>query len=158
MATKWQQTRGQWVYLTNGSIETDLHVKPMDTHPYLCTDSCHPKHYKTTITYGQALHLRTICSEQLNLLKQCRELKNNLLNQGCDEQQLNPEIQWALDIPTNWRACSYVNDQEKSAWIPLVIMHHPTLPSFAAITRRYHHILHISHPLMIANISRSLCM
>ena len=45
------------VYLTDGKIGTDLHVKPMDTHQYLHMDSCHPQHCKSSIPYSQALHL-----------------------------------------------------------------------------------------------------
>ena len=37
------------VYLRNGLVETDLHIKPTDTHQYLRTDSCHPRHCKTAI-------------------------------------------------------------------------------------------------------------
>ena len=45
------------VYLRNGLVETNLHIKPTDTHQYLRTDSCHPRHCKTDIPYGQALRL-----------------------------------------------------------------------------------------------------
>ena len=54
------------VYLQDGQIETDLHVKPTDRHQYLRMDSCHPKHCKTAIPYSQALRLLRICSEEEN--------------------------------------------------------------------------------------------
>ena len=57
------------VYLREGRIETDLHVKPMDTHQFLRMNSCHPQHCKTAIPYSQALRLGRICSEEENLLK-----------------------------------------------------------------------------------------
>ena len=41
------------VYLKDGQIGTDLHVKPMNKHQFLHMDSCHPKHYKTAIPYSQ---------------------------------------------------------------------------------------------------------
>ena len=44
------------VYLTNGKIGTDLHVKPTGTHQYLRMDSCHPQHCKSSIPYSQVLH------------------------------------------------------------------------------------------------------
>ena len=37
------------VFLRDGLIGTDLHVKPTDTHQYLRMDSCHPHHCKTSI-------------------------------------------------------------------------------------------------------------
>ena len=55
------------VYLDNGQIKTDLHVKPTDKLQYLRMDSCHPKHCKASIPYSQALQLLSICSEELVL-------------------------------------------------------------------------------------------
>ena len=45
------------VYRKDGQIGTDLYVKPMDMHQFLCMDSCHPKHCKTAIPYSQAICL-----------------------------------------------------------------------------------------------------
>ena len=81
------------VYLKNGLIRTDLHVKPTDRHQYLRMGSCHPKHCKTAIPYSQALCLRRICLEDENLLKWSCELKKHFLNRAYSEQQLNSEIQ-----------------------------------------------------------------
>ena len=50
------------VYLDNGNIETDLYVKPTDTHQYLHYSSCHPYHCKKGIPYSQTLRLNRICS------------------------------------------------------------------------------------------------
>ena len=47
-----------------GGISTDVFSKPTDTHQYLDYRSCHPKHVKQAIPYGQALRLRRICSSE----------------------------------------------------------------------------------------------
>ena len=96
-----------------------LHVKPTDTHQYLQANSCHPTHCKTAIPFGQPLRLCRICSKQDSLQKRCQELKHHLMNRGYEEQQLDSEIQRALNIPrkTDSQPC---NDQAKSASIPLV--------------------------------------
>ena len=86
------------VYLEDGQIGTDLHVKPTDTHQYLRMDSCHPHHCKTSIPYSQALRLRRICSKDQHLQKWTRELKEHLIKRGYREQQLNNEIHRALAI------------------------------------------------------------
>ena len=62
------------VYLRDGQIGTDLHVKPSDTHHYLQMDSCHPHHCKSSIPYSQVLHLRRIYSEEGHLQKWTDEL------------------------------------------------------------------------------------
>ena len=51
------------VSLIEGVIETDLYVKPTDSHQNLQSSSCHPFHCKKGIPYSQALRLNRICSE-----------------------------------------------------------------------------------------------
>ena len=42
------------VSLLEGVTETDLYVKPSDSHQYLQPSSCHPFHCKKGIPYSQA--------------------------------------------------------------------------------------------------------
>ena len=49
--------------LIDGQIETDLYVKPTDSHQYLYCSSCHPYHCKKSIPYSQSLRLNQICSK-----------------------------------------------------------------------------------------------
>ena len=48
------------LFITEGIIETDLNVKPKDSHQYLLSSSCHPFYCKKGITYSQALRLNKI--------------------------------------------------------------------------------------------------
>ena len=50
------------VSITKGIIETDLYVKPTDSHQYLLSSSCHPFYCKKGIPYSQTLRLNRICS------------------------------------------------------------------------------------------------
>ena len=90
------------------------------------------KNCKTVIPFGQTLRLRRIRSEQDNLQKRCQELKHHLMDRGYDEQQLDSEIQLALDILREMDSQPR-NDQEKSACTPLVVTYLPELP-FLGIT------------------------
>ena len=49
------------VSITKGIIETDLYVKPTDSHQCLLSSSCHPFYCKKGIPYSQALRLNRIC-------------------------------------------------------------------------------------------------
>ena len=49
------------VEIKENRIITDVYCKETDTHQYLDYRSCHPKHVKMGIPYGQALRLRRIC-------------------------------------------------------------------------------------------------
>ena len=63
------------VYLENGQIRTDLHVKPTNKHQYLRMDSCHLFHCKASIPYSQALRLRCICSKKQVFKHRAHKLK-----------------------------------------------------------------------------------
>ena len=47
----------------HGKVETDVYIKPTDSHQYLHRSSCHPMACKKSIPYAQALRLRRICSK-----------------------------------------------------------------------------------------------
>ena len=131
------------VYLDNGRIKTDLHVKPTDKHQYLRMDSCHPKHCKASIPYSQALRLRRICSEEQVFKNRTRELKQHFLSRGYKEQHLNKQIQRALN--TSREAClQSKQNREKSARVPLVVTYHPILPSFHTTAKKHLPILQAS--------------
>ena len=64
--------------IVDGRIETDLYRKPTDCNTILPFNSCHPRHCKRGIPYGQTLRLRRICSRDSDFLKRSNELKTNL--------------------------------------------------------------------------------
>ena len=70
------------VQLDSGQLTMDLHVKPTDTHQYLATNSCHPRHCKEAISFSQALRMRCICSTNGDFRKPSSELKTHLLQCG----------------------------------------------------------------------------
>ena len=49
------------VRLRNRQLETDLHIKPTDTHQFLDWTSCHLFHCKKSMPYSQALRYSRIC-------------------------------------------------------------------------------------------------
>ena len=63
---KWSKTSINFLDVTvdliDGVIETDLFVKPTDSHQYLQSSSCHPSHCKKGIPYSQVLRLNRFCS------------------------------------------------------------------------------------------------
>ena len=51
------------VRLRNRQLDTDLHIKPTETHQFLNPTSCHPYHCKKSIPYCQTLRYDRICSD-----------------------------------------------------------------------------------------------
>ena len=70
------------VSLQDGKISTDLYVKPTDTHQYLLSSSCHPKHTKTSISYILPLGLTRICSTNDSFEQRKTELTKYLTDRG----------------------------------------------------------------------------
>ena len=64
------------------NVYTDMYSKPTNTHQYLDFKSCHPRHVKEAIPYGQALRLRRICSSDNIVDERIKELKRNLSKRG----------------------------------------------------------------------------
>ena len=80
------------VYIAEGVIETDLHIKPTDSHQYLLSSSCHLFYCKKGIPYSQALRLNKICSNNECFDKRCNDLEKYLLERGYSETMVHKEI------------------------------------------------------------------
>ena len=89
------------VPLVEAVIETDLCVKPTDSHQYLQSSSCHPFRCQKRIPYSQALRLNLICSETNSFDKCCNDLEQFLLGRGYSSKLVRKEILRARQIPRN---------------------------------------------------------
>ena len=134
-----------WVYIKNGRVERDLHVKPTSKHQYLHTKSCHPKHCKIAIPFSQALRIKRICPERENLLLRTNQLKHHLSKRGYSDQLLGSEINWAIN--TSYGSSSSLSNRRNSNRIPLVVTYQPNLPKLEWTIRHYHHIVQDSNRL-----------
>ena len=90
-------------------IETDLYVKPTDSHQYLQSSLCHPFHCKKSIPYSQALRLNHISSETYYFDKRCNGLEIFLLQRVYSSKLVLKEILRARKVPRN-----ELLDKEKS--------------------------------------------
>ena len=86
------------VSFAEGVIETDLYVKPTDSHQYLLSSSCHPFYCKKGIPYSQALRLNRICSNNEFFDKRCNDLDKYLLERGYSEKMVRKEILLTIAI------------------------------------------------------------
>ena len=66
----------------SGKLETDVYIKPTDSHQYLHQASCHPSSCKKGIPYAQALRLRRICSKDTFFDKRTQDLCSFLVERG----------------------------------------------------------------------------
>ena len=85
------------VRLRNRQLETDLHIKPTDTHQFLDSTSCHPYHCKKSIPYSQALRYNRICSDNKKFHQRCNNLEKWLMERGYSERMVRMQILKARD-------------------------------------------------------------
>ncbi len=131
-------------------ITTDLYSKPTDTHQYLHSSSCHPRHCKTGIAFSQALRLKRICSNDYDFSRHSQILRNNLVARGHSARQVQRAIARAKAVPRNLALKVKAPQPDVKPKTPLVTTFHPSLPSLRKITNDSHHILHTSDRLVRA--------
>ena len=82
---EWSQTSINFldvtVSLIGEKINTDLYVKPTDSH-----------HYEKGIPYSQALRLNRICSDPSSFDKRCNDLEKWLIERGYSEREVQKQI------------------------------------------------------------------
>ena len=107
------------------SLVTSLFTKPTDSHQYLYATSCHGSIYKKSISYGQAIRTKRICSNELDLQRKLLDLESWLTDKGYKSEIIRPEIQKVnlIDRSNFLKKCP--KHQEGS--ITLVLTFHPAL-------------------------------
>ena len=128
------------VSIAEGLIETDLYVKPIDSHQYILSSSCHPFYCKEGIPYSQALSLNRICSKNEFFDKRCNDLEKYLLERGYSEKMVRREILRARAIPRH-ALLEKVDNQEKQNKITFNITCHPVFRNVGKILEELHVIL-----------------
>ena len=128
------------VSAAEGVIETDLYVKPTESHQYLLSSSCHPFYCKKGIPCSQALRLNRTCSDNEFFDKRCNDLEKYLLERGYSEKMVRKEILRARAIPRD-ALLEKVNNQEKNNRITFNITYHPVFRDVRKILEELHVIL-----------------
>ena len=127
-----------------GSVFTDVYSKPTDTHQYLESSSCHRRHVKQAIPYGQALRLKRICNSESKFDQRDGELKKHLFDRGFKERQIVSQFERAK---SNDRRAFLFHRKEKdlkSNMFPLVLNFHPALSGVGEVVNSLWTILQAS--------------
>ena len=67
---------------SNGSLQTDLYIKPTDSKSYLHFGSAHPNHVYSGIVYSQCLRLRRIINSKIRLGQKMKNLAEAFIKCG----------------------------------------------------------------------------
>ena len=136
--------------LHNGSISTDLHVKPTDAHMYVPFTSCHPRHCVRAIPYSQCLRIRRICSEDEKFQHRCRELMTKLQSRGYPKSLVENAVRKVGAIPRD-QTLQYKDRHSKQDRTPYVITHNPSNPPLSKMIKGQMDTLHSSRRMKKAS-------
>ena len=64
------------------SLVISLFTKSTDSHQYLHATSCHRSIYKKSILYGQAIRMKQICSNEVDLQQKLLDLESWFTDRG----------------------------------------------------------------------------
>ena len=135
----WDWSRQNISYLdvqvinNNGVIETDLYTKPTDKHQYLFHTSCHPRGFKRSIPYAQALRLKRICSTSVAFEHRAADLRKFLVNRGYQDKFVQYQIDRARMLDREELLVPRPRTTNKR--LPFVVTYHPGLPNIGGILR-----------------------
>ena len=126
----------------SGVLETDVLIKPTDSHQYLHYSSCHPGACKRSIPYAQAMRLRRICSKSCFFEKRAEDLVRFLTDRGYKKAYVEDQVEKVRRL-TRAEARNNTN-QPRSTKTPFVVTYHPGLSNITKIIRELHPILESS--------------
>ena len=128
------------VSLIEGQIETDVYVKPLHSHQYLHSSSCHPYLCKKSIPCIQALDFNRICSKNNFFDIYCNNLEKWLGEKGYSEKLVRKEILKARSQLTE----TLLNKEKMSRNVDRVtfnITYYPVFKNISIVLEELHILL-----------------
>lgn len=115
-----------FVYKTDTAILTDIYYKDTDSHDYLPSNSCHPRHTLRNIPFNLARNICTLVDDSERKDFRLKELKKWLRKGGYKPDLIDSALKKARDIdPAELRA-KVVREEEET--ITFVHTHNPHNP------------------------------
>ena len=109
--------------VTHKDIEKRNWSTAKSKHP----KSEHPKSSKDSLPYSQAIRIKWICSNQVDLNNSLKEMENNLVKQGYQSLLTNEHLE-KIRLLNRIDLIAEKDTQQKSDRIPLVIAYNQFLP------------------------------
>ena len=123
------------VRIGEGTITTDLYIKPTSANQYLSPLSCHPYHIQLNIPYSLAFRIRRICSEESDFEKQLTKTKTMLLARGYREKIVDTAFNRVRALTREF-TLKKVTKQDSNK-LTLVLTYDPRLPSIPGVLQKH---------------------
>ena len=154
---EWSQTSINFldvtVSLIGGKINTDLYVKPTDSHQYIHSSSCHSYHCKKGIPYSQALRLNRICSDPSSFDKRCNDLEKWLIERGYSEREVRKQVLRARSFSRD-SLLDKASTRDEQNKITFNLTYYPAFQNVKKILAELHLLLtpDVAHKTVFTNV------
>ena len=115
---------------SESSLVTSLFTKSTDSHQYLHVTSCHRSIYKNSLPHGQAIRMKRICSNEVDLQRKLLDLESRLT------ETIRSEIQKVNLIERKSLLKKRPKHQKDN--ITLVLTFHPALNIVFDVLKKTH--------------------
>ena len=123
-------------------LETEVFIKPTDSHQYLHKTSFHSNACKKGVPFAQALRLRRICSKNSFFEKRASDLCRVLEERGYKKKYVEEQINRARK--TSRDEVLAEKPRKENTRVPFVVIYHPGLPHIGGLLQKLHPVLHSS--------------
>ena len=117
----------------DGTISTDLHTKPTDTHQYLHMNSCHTNHVKRANAFSHSTRILRICSDPATARSRCSELIEYLVRRGHGRRRTQLGVQRAIDAHRSQQ--QHIRNIDRGVYS--IVQYHPGLPDTKGTLRKF---------------------
>ena len=124
------------------TITTKLHTKETDRNAYLHYNSYHPTSMKNNIPYGQALRVKTICTNETDLSPSLHQMKEKFTNRGYPRDIIEKQLNRAKSIERKDLLKKSRKDPENT--LRFCTTYNKGLPNIRNAMNNNWHLLHIN--------------
>ena len=110
---------------------------------YLHMKSEHPKSLKDSLPFSQAIQIKRISSNQVDLNNSLKEMKSNFIKQGYHSSLINKHLE-RINLRNRIEFTTEKEKQQKSDRIPFLITYNPFLANITKTIRKNRNILQIN--------------
>ena len=127
-------------------LQTKVYHKPTDRTSLLHYKSEHPSGTKTSIIYSQALRIKRICSETIEMLKEFTILKEKLLTRGYSEHIINFHVNKTYSISRD-ELLREKQLKKNTTKLPFITTYNKTLPNIRSAIENHWNTLQINNKI-----------
>ena len=138
--------------LSDGSISTDLYVKPTGSYQFLQYTSSHPDHTKHSIVFIQALRVCRIRSKKSDFVKPLEKMKSWFLVRGYPKKLIESEMKKVKFTSKNRN----IKRGKLLKVISFITTYHPKLKSMNKVVLKYFDLLYMGNEVKRVFIPKSM--